>query len=54
MLRANRDAMRQKDRKGFVVQTSSNETCRQLWKTRMDNFEREKKKFIYSKKSKKV
>ena len=53
MLRANRDATRQKDPKGFVVQTSSNEICRQLWKTRTDNFER-KKIYIYSKKSKKV
>ena len=55
MLRANRDATRQKDPKGFVVQTSSNEICRQLWKTRTDNFERKKKKYIYiySKKSKK-
>ena len=52
MLRANRDATRQKDPKGFVVQTSSNEICRQLWKTRTDNFER-KKIYIYSKKSKK-
>lgn len=50
MLRANRDATRQKDPKGFVVQTSSNEICRQFWKTRTDNFER---KNIYSKKSKK-
>ena len=40
MLRANRDATRQKDPEGFVVQTSSNEICRQLWKTRTDNFER--------------
>ena len=57
MLWANRDATRQKDPKGFVVQTSSNEICRQLWKTRTDNFERKKKNiyiYIYSKKSKKV
>jgi len=56
MLRANRDATRQKDPKGFVVQNPSNEICRQLWKTRTDNFERKKKKYIYiySKKSKKV
>jgi len=55
MLRANRDATRQKDPKGFVVQTSSNEICRQLWKTRTDNFERKEKNiYIYSKKSKKV
>ena len=46
MLRANRDATRQKDPKGFVVQTSRNEICRQLWKTRTDNFER--KKYIYT------
>ena len=44
MLRANRDATRQKDPKGFVVQTSSNEICRQLWKTRTENFEQKKKK----------
>ena len=48
MLRANRDATRQKDPKGFVVQTSSNEICRQLWKTRTDNFERKKKIYIYT------
>ena len=54
MLRANRDATRQKDPKGFVVQTSSNEICRQLWKTRTDNFERKKKNiYIYSKNLKK-
>ena len=43
MLRANRDATRQKDPKGFVVQTSSNEICRQLWKRRTDNFEHDMK-----------
>jgi len=50
MLRANRDATRQKDPKGFVVQTSSNEICRQFLE---DEDGQLRAKNIYSKKSKK-